>query len=88
MDGHAAAVVHANGVGRTPTSALDPLVRLYCWCGFTNSRRTEADEGVGRGPGGPPYIEFVVFACRMLDRCATTSLEVPDSSYLNFASAP
>jgi hypothetical protein len=37
-------------VGRTPSSAPDPLVRPRY------STPTEADEGVGRGPGGPPHI--------------------------------
>jgi hypothetical protein len=35
-------------VGRTPSSAPDP------WSGFLLQRK--ADEGVGRGPGGPPYF--------------------------------
>ena len=35
-------------MGRTPSSAPDPLVRLF---GSTK----KADEGVGRGPGGPPH---------------------------------
>jgi hypothetical protein len=33
-------------VGRTPWSAAGPLAGL----------RPEADEGVGRGPGGPPHL--------------------------------
>jgi urea carboxylase len=36
----------AGEVGRTPWSAAGPLTGL----------RPEADEGVGRGPGGPPHI--------------------------------
>jgi hypothetical protein len=35
-------------VGRTPWSAAGPLA------GFLR-RSTKADEGVGRGPGGPPH---------------------------------
>ena len=35
-------------MGRTPSSAPDPLVRLSC-------QAKKADEGVGRGPGGPPH---------------------------------
>jgi hypothetical protein len=37
-------------VGRTPWSAAGPLA------GFLR-RSTKADEGVGRGPGGPPHIQ-------------------------------
>jgi hypothetical protein len=35
-------------VGRTPWSAPDPLVRLFL-------RSEQEDQGVGRGPGGPPH---------------------------------
>jgi hypothetical protein len=35
-------------MGRTPPSAPDPLVRLFLMSG-------QADQGVGRGPGGPPH---------------------------------
>ena len=35
-------------VGRTPWSAAGPLAGLL-------RRSTKADEGVGRGPGGPPH---------------------------------
>src|SRR5580700_4505256 len=35
-------------VGRTPTSVLNPLVRLF------EPVKTESDEGVGRGPGDRP----------------------------------
>jgi HAD superfamily phosphatase len=38
-------------VGRTPWSAAGPLAGL----------RPEADEGVGRGPGGPPHLGDRVF---------------------------
>ena len=48
-------------VGRTPWSAAGPLA------GFLR-RSTKADEGVGRGPGGPPHQigESLIF----LIRCA------------------
>jgi hypothetical protein len=39
-------------VRRTPSSAPDPLVRLVVLLG---GRGELADEGVGRGPGGPPH---------------------------------
>jgi hypothetical protein len=37
-------------VGRTPASAPDP------WSGSRIAHETEADGGVGRGPGGPPHF--------------------------------
>jgi hypothetical protein len=41
-------------VGRTPSSAPDP------WSGSANAIQAEADEGVGRGPGGNrPTAGFV-----------------------------
>jgi hypothetical protein len=39
-------------VGRTPSSAPDPPVRLFV--------RDKADWGVGCGPGGPPHIDPLV----------------------------
>ena len=36
-------------VGRTPWSAAGPLA------GFSATVEKKADEGVGCGPGGPPY---------------------------------
>jgi hypothetical protein len=40
-------------VGRTPWSARDALVPR---CRpFTETETGKADQGVGRGPGGPPY---------------------------------
>src|SRR6202453_1205910 len=33
-----------------------PRPRRTPWSGCAKRRETEADEGVGRGPGGPPYI--------------------------------
>ncbi len=39
-------------VGRTPSSARDPLVAP----GAALHDAVGADEGVGRGPGGPPYL--------------------------------
>ena len=51
-------------VGRTPSSAPDPRVRL----------RNKADEGVGRGPGGPPH-NANFFSLRRWDlRCAVEDL--------------
>jgi hypothetical protein len=41
-------VVNCQLVGRTPWSAAGPLA------GFLR-RSTKADDGVGRGPGGPPH---------------------------------
>jgi hypothetical protein len=41
-------------VGRTPWSAAGPLA------GFL-PRFTNADEGVGRGPGGPPHHSAAIF---------------------------
>jgi len=38
-------------VGRTPRSAAGPLT----------GHRPEADEGVGRGPGGPPHSAWILF---------------------------
>jgi glycyl-tRNA synthetase beta chain len=38
-------ILEQAGVGQTPRSAAGPLAGL----------RSEADEGVGRGPGGPPH---------------------------------
>ena len=50
-------------VGRTPWSAAGPLA------GFLR-RSTKADEGVGRGPGGPPdsITETLIFVIRCLRR--------------------
>ena len=36
-------------VGRTPSSAADPLVGLFA------ARLKQPDDGVRRGPGGPPH---------------------------------
>jgi hypothetical protein len=36
-------------VGRTPSSALDPLVRLFAW-------KPKADEGAGPRTGGSPHL--------------------------------
>src|SRR5271170_5635466 len=41
---------YISAVGRTPPSAPNPLVRL------SEALTTEAGEGVGRSPGGPPHI--------------------------------
>ena len=42
----------AEFVGRTPWSARDALVPLYA-NDIRHLQRKQADEGVGRGPGGP-----------------------------------
>jgi hypothetical protein len=47
--------VDALVVGRTPSSAPDPLVRL------NHQMKPHADEGVGRGPGGPAPHYLGVF---------------------------
>jgi hypothetical protein len=41
-------VGQVGNVGRTPSSASDPPVRLF-------PRFEQADQGVGCGPGGPPH---------------------------------
>jgi hypothetical protein len=36
------------------------LVTHFLWSGVVGKRRNkEADEGVGRGPGGPPYSDYM-----------------------------
>jgi hypothetical protein len=47
----AAAWILSRWVGRTPRSAAGPLT----------GHRPEADEGVGRGPGGPPHSAWILF---------------------------
>src|ERR1035441_5468759 len=42
-------------VGRTPRSAADALVGLLAPCRMLNSLFRQRDEGVPRGPGGPPH---------------------------------
>ena len=42
-------------VGRTPWSARDPLVPLFPVTAQVLASAKKADEGVGRGPGGPPH---------------------------------
>ena len=49
----------ADKVGRTPRSAAGPLA------GFLR-RSTKADEGVGRGPGGPPHKIAAALAILLL----------------------
>jgi hypothetical protein len=43
-------------VGRTPWSAAGPLAGFLRWS-------TKADEGVGRGPGGPPHRFIFILRC-------------------------
>jgi hypothetical protein len=52
--------LHNSLVGRAPSPAPDPLVRLLNhtekFLGVQQGRVSEeADEGVRRGPGGPPH---------------------------------
>jgi hypothetical protein len=42
-------------VGRTPWSAGDPLVALLRLREKLPTSQRQRDEGVPRGPGGPPY---------------------------------
>ena len=42
-------------VGRTPWSARVPLDPILANEGTFTQRTGQADEGVGRGPGGPPH---------------------------------
>jgi hypothetical protein len=44
-------------VGRTPSSARVPLDPLFFQPNRNHAIPEEADGGVGRGPGGPPYTE-------------------------------
>ncbi len=46
-------------LGRTPWSAADPLVGLQAHPQKLDGRSEKADEGVGRGPGGPPHMATV-----------------------------
>jgi hypothetical protein len=46
-------------VGRTPWSAADAPVGLLALCMMRKSLFGQRDEGVPRGPGGPPH-----HACR------------------------
>ena len=45
-------------------SAIDPQwggrprPRRTPWSGYAKPQETEADEGVGRGPGGPPHMTY------------------------------
>ena len=45
----------AEVVGQTPWSARDAPVPLPAQRGQHLAEREQADEGVGRGPGGPPH---------------------------------
>src|ERR1700689_556577 len=51
--------------------APDPLGPRRTWSGCAKRRETEADEGVGRGPGGPPYIAD--FCSEILTQDTSTS---------------
>ena len=53
--------------GADPWSAAGPLA------GFLR-RATKADEGVGRGPGGPPHRE----GASVIDRWVITGVEIVD----------
>jgi hypothetical protein len=48
--------------GADPRSARDAAVPLPAQWGQYLARREQADEGVGRGPGGPPHRAYATSA--------------------------